>query len=200
MFKQQMKFQKIVTYVVLAVCALSFLYSLGLMTDIYDTFYLTMVDPNNPDKTEVQGSQIYYHMQDFNKQLLAVAITLIVVSLTLFITGVHNRRKYYVSNYVATGLVAVCNLAASIWMIINIALFRAEYLQIDFEALKKFIETHPNVQYNDSTFWFDIGFVLCALLIVSALAVAGNLIWKIMITKRENELLGGNIAKEVTAQ
>lgn len=200
MFKQQMKFQKIVTFAVLAVCVLCFIYSLGLMTDIYDTFYLTMYDPDNIDDTAVPGSQIYYHMQDFNKMLLNVAIVLIVVALTLFISGTHNRRKYYALNYVSTGLVAVCNLAASIWMLINIAFYRAEYLQIDFEALKKFIETHPSVEYNDSTFWFDIGFVLCALLIVSALAAAGNLIWKIIITKRENELLGGNVAKEVTAQ
>lgn len=200
MFRQQMKFQKIMTYAVLAVCVLCFVYSLGLMTDIYDTFYLTMVDPDNIDDTPVQGSQIYYHMQDFNKQLLTVAIVLIVVSLTMFIAGMHNRRKYYVLNYISTGLVAVCNIAASIWMLIKIAFYRAEYVQIDFEALKKFIETHPNVKYNDSTFWFDIGYVICVLLIVSALAVTGNLIWKIIITKRENELLNGSATKEVTAQ
>ena len=71
MYKTQMKLQKILCLLAIFASALVFIYSLGIMTDLYDSLYFTMMDPTNPDDTWVPGSQIYYNMQPFNKELLA---------------------------------------------------------------------------------------------------------------------------------
>ena len=44
MYKRQMKLQKILCLLAIAASALVFIYSLGLMTDLYDSLYGTMTD------------------------------------------------------------------------------------------------------------------------------------------------------------
>lgn len=198
MFKTQLKFQKIVAIAMVIAAALTFVYSLGVMTDLYDMLYFAVEVEDGNYKTQVDGAELYYVMQPFNKLLLSFSIALILVSLTLFITNGHKRRLYYVGNYVTTGLAAVSNVAVAIWGMVEVSKYRAQFLQIDFEALKAFCEKYKR-SYTESTFWFDIGYVVFALLIVAALVCVGNLIWKIIIMKREKELLSGNAKKEALA-
>ena len=69
MYKKQMKFQKAVCLLVLAASVIVFLYSLGIMTDLYDALYTTIGAPDKPDNTRrnpVAGAFIYYDMQGFN--------------------------------------------------------------------------------------------------------------------------------------
>ena len=140
MYKKQLAVQKIICFAALAVSALVFLYSLGLMTDLYDSLYFTMMDASNPDDTWVPGSQIYYHMQPFNKQLLVYAIGMSLVACLLFITSTHARRRYYVGNLVSTAAFVGTGTALSIWSHIELDAFKAEFLQIDFESLQFFAE------------------------------------------------------------
>lgn len=198
MFKTQLRFQKIMTYAMLIVAAIVFVYSLGLMTDIYDMLYFTTREVDGEYFSSIDGGTIYYDMQPYNKLLLAFSVALIFVSLTLFITNGHKRRLYHVGNYVSTGLVAVSNIAVAIWGMVQTAIWRAKFLQIDFVALKQYSEIW-DTYYSESTFCFDIGYVIYALLIVAALVCVGNLIWKILLMKREKELLSGNVNMEVTA-
>ena len=58
MYRKQMTWQKILCFAAIAVSAVVFLYALGLMTDLYDSLYYTMMDPNNPADTWVTGSGI----------------------------------------------------------------------------------------------------------------------------------------------
>lgn len=198
MFKTQLKFQKIVALTMLIVAALSFVYSLGIMTDLYDMLYFAVEVEGSGYNTQVDGAELYYVMQPFNKMLLSLSIALILISLTLYITNGHKRRLYYVGNYVSTGLVAVSNISVAIWGMVEVSKYRAQFLQIDFDELKKFCEANSR-SFTDSTFWFDVGYVVFALLIVAALVCVGNLIWKVLLMKREKELLSGNYVKEVTA-
>ena len=63
MYKKQMILQRIVCYVMLIAAALVFVYSLGIMTDMYDSkFAYYAEDIENP---MVAGTEIYYIMQDF---------------------------------------------------------------------------------------------------------------------------------------
>ena len=59
MYKKQLIFQKIVCMAMLAMSAIVFLYSLGIMTDIYNTLYYTLPNPNNIYSSKVSGSAIY---------------------------------------------------------------------------------------------------------------------------------------------
>lgn len=203
-----MKFQKVICVLMLIASAVVFIYSLGLVTDLYDSLYLTMMDPEDLSYTMVEGSQIYYEMQgydpatndftgfNFNAALTMVGIGLILVNLILFITCTHSRRKYYIGNYIAVGLSAACSVGASVWAIFNVIAFREKFLQIDFDALKEFSEMW-NTHYSDSTMWFDVVyFVFGFLLLMTALLVA-NLILKVIVMKKEQRLIGSR--KDVRA-
>lgn len=198
MFKTQLKFQKIIAYATLIVAALVFVYALGMTTDLYDMLYYATYEIDGEYFSDIDGALIFYDIQPFNTALLVCSIVLILISLTLFITNGHKRRLYYVGNYVSTGLVAVANVAVALYGMVEVSIFRAQFFKIDFEAVKEYSEFW-NTLYTESTFWFDIGYVVFALLIVAALVCVGNLIWKVILMKREKELLSGNVVKEVTA-
>lgn len=191
-----MVFQRIVCYVVLAASALVFIYSLGLLTDLYDSLYLTIRDPANLEMTTVKGSRIYYDMQPFNSELTRAGIGLILVSLVLFLMNTHSRRKYYVGNFFATALSVVCNIAATVWAVMKISAFKAQFLQIDFEALKAHAEMWKSL-YTESTFWFDAGYVVFGILMAATVLLVVNLVLKLNVMKEEKRLIGSG--KEVKA-
>lgn len=196
MYKKQLVFQRIVCMLMLFASGIVFVYSLGLMTDLYDSLYSTMMNPDDYLETTVEGSIIYYDMQQFNHNLTYVAIGLILVTLILFITSTHSRRKYYIGNYIAIGLSVVCNVAASIWALIEVFAYKAQYKQIDFEQLKFHSELW-NTYYTESTFWFDVSVVVFGILLVVTVLLIVNLILKLIMMKEEKRLIGSR--KDVRA-
>lgn len=196
MYKKQMVFQKIICIAVLVASALVFLYSLGLMTDLYDSLYMTMMDPEDLESTWVPGSIIYYEMQPFNSSLTKAGIGLILVSLVLFITNTHSRRRYYIGNFFAVALSTVGNVAVSVWMLKNIAVYRQQFLTIDFEAMKSFSEMWKT-PYIDSTFWFDACYAVCGVLLVATALLVANMILKLIVMKEEKRMIGSR--KDVKA-
>ena len=197
MYKKQMKLQKAVCLFVLAASVIIFLYSLGIMTDLYESLYFTIRNPDNPSRNPVAGSLIYYDMQDFNKQFLHVGIGLILASLLLFITSTHVRRRYYIGNVIAVAVNAVANVAAAVWAHDQIAAFKEQYLTtVDFEALMDF-STKRNTYYTESTFWFDIHTLVFCIAIVANVLLVANLIWKFRLVKEEKQLV--TMGKEAAA-
>lgn len=191
MYKKQMKFQRLVCFILLAASALVFIYSLGLVTDLYDAFYSTIRNPNKIYDAKVDGAWIFYEIQPFNSMLTVVSLVLIGCSLLAFITNTHSRRKYYLANYITVGISTVANVAASIWIAINVAKYRTQFITtVDFEALKEYSETWDTLYIGpDQTFWFDIGFVICGILIIVAALGIFNLIWKTKLMKEEKRLI-----------
>ncbi len=189
MYRKQMTFQKIVCLCVLIAGALVFLYALGLVTDLYDSLYFTMYDPNDYHLTDVPGSIIYYDMQNFNHELLIVSIGLIVLSLLLFITSTNTRRRYYIGNYIAVGINAAAGIGAAVWALPQILAFREQYLTtVDFEALKAYSEMWKTL-YTESTFWFDISQAVFGFVILTVVLSIVNLIWKLDMMKTERRLI-----------
>lgn len=191
MYKRQMSLQKILCYITVGVSASIFVYSLGILTDLYDSLYLTMRNPSDLSQTSVPGSMIYYNMQGFNQSLMLAGIGLILLSLLLLLTNTHTRRKYYIGNYVATGLWAVAAVGVTVWGHVQIEFYKAQFLQLDFEALRKHADTWKTL-YTESTFWFDAHYVLFALLIVVAVLLVCNACWKISLMKQEEALLSNH--------
>ncbi len=188
MYKKQMTVQKILCMAAIIMSAVVFFYSLGIMTDLYDSLYNTMRNPNDYFQTDVPGSIVYYNMQQFNQYFLVYSIVLIVLAALLFVTNTHSRRKYYISNYIATGLFAAASVYMTWFGHTYIEIFRAQFLQVDFEALKEHAEMWGSL-YTESTFWFDIHYAVFALLlIVSALLIA-NAVWKVSLMKEEARLI-----------
>ena len=190
MYKKQLTVQKILCLAALIVSAVVFLYALGIMTDLYDALYDTMRNPNDVFQTDVPGSIVYYNMQEFNRVFLKYSIGLILLGVLLLITNTHVRRKYYIGNYVAIGLFAAASVAISIFGHIYIEIFKGQFLQVDFAALKEHAEMWGTL-YTESTFWFDLHYFVFALLIIVAVLLVANAVWKTRLMKEEQQLLHG---------
>ena len=99
-----MTLQRIVCYALLIAAVMVFVYSLGMVTDLYEALF-NYADVSSKRKY-VQGAEIYYNIQPFNKQLTGVSIALILSAVSLFVFNTHKRRKYYIGNYVTVVLSA----------------------------------------------------------------------------------------------
>ena len=193
MYKKQMTFQRVVCMALLAACVIVFIYSLGLMTDLYDGVYQTYRN----GVSRVEGGDIYMNMQEFNRQLTALSIVMLLVGLFNFVMGTNSRRKYYIGNYLSIGLTVVCNVGVSFWAVTQIMDFKKYYLTMDFEALEKQLATRANSYFTTSTFWFDASFVVFGIVLLVTVLLVVNLILKIMVMKSEKSLIGSR--KDVRA-
>lgn len=188
MYKKQIAFQKFICLLGIFAGAATFIYSLGLVTDLYDCLYTTMMNPNNLAETSVTGSIVFYDIQPFNKTLTVMSIVMILLGCALFLTNTHTRRKYYVGNYVAIGLYCAFGVGLSLWSHFEIEKYKAQFLQINFEELKAHSELWKTA-YTESTFWFDLhNYVFGAVMVVAVLLII-NLLWKLILMKTENKLI-----------
>ncbi len=189
MYKSQMKFQKIVCYLVLIASATIFIYALGFATDLFDSLYVMIPDPEDLSTAYVPGAEIFYDIQPFNKSLTKVSIALILISLFMLVMNTHTRRKYYVGNYVAIALTTIANVASSVWALKNVLQYKEQYLtKLDFEALETWAEiwkTSPEKKL----FWFNAGYFVFGLLLLSTVLLLANLIWKIYVVNAEKKLI-----------
>ena len=189
MYKKQLAIQKIVCIFCIIAAALSFLYSLGIITDIYDSLYSTMWNPNDLTKTDVPGSIIYYDMQNFNAQFVNVSVGLILMGAFLFITNTHSRRRYYIGNYAAIAIYSVATLAVTVWSHFEISAFKVQFLTtVDFEAMKSYSELW-GTPYIDSTFMLDLHYAVAAAAVLSVAALVGNMVGKILLMREEAKLI-----------
>ena len=188
MYKKQMKCQKAVCLLCMISSVIVFLYALGIMTDLYDSLYSTMMNPADLTQTTVPGSIVYYNMQEFNSVFLKYSIGLILLACLLYITNTHIRRKYYIGNYIAAALFVIANVNIAIWAHQYIEAFKAQFLNVDFEALKKHAELWKTT-YTESTFWFDIHIAVFAIALIASAALVGVVLWKVSLMKEEQKLI-----------
>jgi hypothetical protein len=172
------------------------LYALGIMTDLYDTLYSTMKNPANLSETDVPGSIVYYNMQAFNSYFLRESIVLILIACLLFLTNTHVRRRYYIGNYISVAIFAIANIYVAIEAHGYIEAFKERFLRVDFNALKEHAEMWKTA-YSESTFWFDIHYVVFAFSVLVAVALVASTIWKVRLMKEEARLIA--VGKEKTA-
>ena len=191
MYKKQMALQRVFCILAIAASALVFVYALGYMTDVFDMIYML----RESYKTE-EINRFLTEMDLFNRELVRVGIGLILLSLTLLLTNTHTRRKYYAGNYIAVGLNAAAEVAATVLMHGKIAAFKAQYLTegfIDFEVVKNWADRNSRnggiSVYTESTFWFDAHYFVFGILLLAAVLLIWNAIWKTTLMKREREAL-----------
>ena len=208
MYKKQLKVQKIVCLLALVVAVILFLYTLGIMTDLYDSLYSTLrirveEDANSSTgytitatERSVAGSMVYFNMQEFNKVFVNYSLVYIVLVALLYVTNTSTRRKYYISNYVSIGLVTLASLYIPIFAHPYIEIFKAQWLKLDFAALKEYSETY-GTKYTESTLWFDLHYFVFALMFLIAVAMVAMCAWKIVLMREERRLIEAE--KKVTA-
>ena len=184
MYKKQIRMQRILCIALLMISAVVFIYSLGIMTDLYDALYGTY----RRGKTSISGAEVYMDMQDFNKLFLRFSIGLILLSVLLFITNTHNRRRYYIGNYCAVGIFSAASIAFSVWAHGQIEAFKAQFLTIDFEKLLEHATSRKTL-YTESTFWFDLHYLIFGLLLIGTVLLIANVFWKRKLMKEEHALV-----------
>ncbi len=202
MYKTQLKIQKFTCLAAIIISALVFVYALGIMTDIYDSLYQAVTiktEAGTGNKyasgEKVGGATIYMDMQDFNQKLLIGSIVMIVLGAFLFVTNTSTRRRYYITNYIAIGLYSVVGLALTVYSHIQIQAFRTQFLTtVDFEGLKEFSDMWGTL-YTESTFAFDIHYLVFGLLVLVIAALIANVVWKLKLVSEEKALLAGKGAK-----
>lgn len=198
MYKKQMTVQKILCLLAVIVAVVLFLYALGIMTDLYDTLYTTLrirvegedgVYSLNVTERSVPGAKVYTDMsQGLNQWLVMASIVYILLAVLLFVTNTNVRRRYYIGNYTAIGLFAVASFYIPIASHGVIEYFKAQWLKVDFAALKEYSETFSST-YTESTLWFDLHYVVFALMILMAVLLVANAVWKAMLMKEEAKLV-----------
>lgn len=188
MYKKHLTVQRFVCLAAIIASAIVFVYSLGIMTDLYDALYDTMRNPNNITQTDVPGSIVYYNMQEFNQFFLRYSIVLIVLACVLYITNTHSRRRYYMGNYVSIALFSGFSVYLTIFAHRYIQIFKQQWLQVDFAALKAHSELWGTL-YTESTFWFDLHYCVFAILLIIVIALIANAYWKIQLMKEEDKLV-----------
>lgn len=188
MYKKQMTAQKFLCLAAIIISAIFFIYSLGIMTDLYDSLYDTMRNPSDITQTDVSGSIVYYAMQAFNRQLLMLSIGQILLAVLLFITNTHSRRRYYIGNYAATGLFTAFAVYNTVYAHVNIEEAKRQFLQVDFAALKEHAEMWGTL-YTESTFWFDLHYAVFGLLLAVCALLVANAVWKVRLMKDEAALV-----------
>ncbi|MCR4793364.1 MAG: hypothetical protein K5871_11475 [Lachnospiraceae bacterium] len=189
MYKKQMIMQKIVCFIMLASSVVTFAYSLGIMSDLYESFYYSIRSTENPDRNPIAGSLIYYDMQAFNKSFLHAGIALILISLLLFVTNTHIRRRYYVGNVFAVMANVIANIAVTVWASGQIDMYKNKFLtEVDFQAFRDYADL-MNSYYTESTFWFDVHIYVFGFSIISCLLLTGTLVWKFVLMDGEKKLL-----------
>ena len=188
MYKKQMTAQKLLCLAAVIVSAIFFLYTLGIMTDLYDSLYDTMRNPNNVTQTDVPGSIVYYNMQEFNRMFLVLSIGQIMLGCLRYLTNTHSRRRYYIGNYVTTGLFVAGGVYNAWFAHTYIEIFKKQFLQVDFAALKEHAEMWGTL-YTESTFWFDLHYLVFALLLIVCVLLVVNAVWKVRLMKDEAALV-----------
>lgn len=197
MYKKQMTFQRIVCLAMIVACAIVFVYSLGLSTDLYDGAARTFRSMKNLESSQVEGAAIYFKVDEFNKTLTIVALGMLLVNLILYVTGTNSRRKYYIGNFISVGLSTVCNVGVSYWAVTELMELRTEYLKMDFKKLEEVVSTRANAYYTDSTFWFDAAWIVFGLVVLLTVLLIVNLVLKIIMMNSEKRLIGSR--KDVRA-
>ena len=186
MFKPQMKFQKVLFIVLMILSGAVFVYSLGIMTDLYGLYQTQALGG-------VPGSQIFIDMQKYNHNMVLISIGLIIISCLPFIFASNTRRKYYIGNTVSTYIQAGAFVGAAVYLAINALKFRSQFVNtVDFEFYKTIADA-MNFMYTDSTGYFLVGLLMAVLLLAGAGAAVYNLNWKTKLVKQEDAILKGEV-------
>lgn len=211
--KTQMRFQKYICLVMIIVGALALAYAFCYASGgLAELGHQVEMDGTSMFETYAEGkydATLFVKIQGFNDALMYCGIAIILLAVCLYITSCNKRRNYYVTNYVATGVCAGGNIIISVILMALNGVWMGRFKNVDFAAWAEFnangaldyIEAGREVpdvykHYSESTLWFQIGFVVYALVIVASVLLILNLVWKIKLMQGEKKLLNGSVTVE----
>lgn len=196
--KTQMRFQKILMLVTLVVAALSFVYALSFCGGtIYQ--YNSLYDQINKVE-EVEGAEaLFLASQKYNDILIGLSVAFIVIVALNFVMASQSRRNYYVTNYISIILTAVYAVVFAILLLVFVSNTFSLFAAIDREVAE-FEYSLVMDDFKYSVVNFILGYLMAALMIVNAVILVLNLVWKIKLMKGEKQLLKGVMYRDASGR
>lgn len=200
--KTQMRFQKILSLVTLIVAALCFVFTMAFLTGGMGNVHYYIEVSGTVVTDKINALNFFNAAQSFVDGSLILSIIFILAVAVVYATATNSRRNYYVTNYVAVGIVVVAALVITIYSFIGISnVMNLFYNDIAWESgtnggnnyAEKFNEQYP---LDKSALSFVLGYILYAIVVVDVIAWVLNLIWKIKLMKGEKALLKEGFVKE----
>lgn len=211
--KTQMRFQKILMYVSLAVAALTFVFGLAFLTGSLGkaTHYIDHIGAVEIDY--INAKEFITVSQSMTGNLITMGIVFIILAALLFITSCHSRRKYYITNYIAVGLFVAFALVVFVYILIMVITVSDLFLNgIAWESgtnLTQFGYCNVADQFvnfaeypieRTDTITFTLGYIMAVFVLIDAVLVCLSTVWKVLLMKGEKRLLGGSAAKAEPAE
>jgi hypothetical protein len=187
MKRKQMVYQKIILLITLVLVGAVFMFSLGFATNLYSLKYHA---DESSSMLYVEGAELYYSVQPFNRQLLGDSAILLILCILMFATLTHRRRLYYASNYITTSAFCAFSAYYGATLIVNALYIKQLYIVIDFDKMKE-ITDMLSLRFVNSSFMLNLGVVLSVLLIAISVALIANLVWKTINMRKEKRKIGG---------
>ncbi|MGN0812561.1 MAG: hypothetical protein ACI4MQ_03520 [Candidatus Coproplasma sp.] len=188
--KTQMKFQKIISLVSLIVAAVVFVYALsffsGNLSDLLG--YISQFDD-----TFTVADDFLYSGQAFVSNMVTISIVFFCVIAFIYITSTNTRRNYYITNYIAIGLITFMCVFVALFGIINICVLMGKFYGLDWTAISNYYLNNTDYvrEVSKSPAIFIIGLVVFLLVLALAAVWVYNLIWKKKLMDGEKALLAG---------
>ena len=195
--KTQMRFQKILMIATLVIGALGVVYALIFCSGGFNQ--LCLLGGEGIDGVD----KFIKKVQSSNDTLFTLGIVYVVVCLLPLIAACQKRRKYYITNYIAIGVVVVFQIIYSILLVVTISNVMKVYNKADFETASLSYELFDfAVQYGDFSTkpWTPtVGYVLMGVSLVDAVLLVLNVVWKVLLTMGEKKLLNPNKPADTVA-
>lgn len=153
-------------------------------------------------KTDVESlagaRDFFFATQGVSDTMLILGIVLILGVCLNYIMGSQSRRKYYVTNYVATGIIVVIQIVTAIVVIAMVVNCQGLLAKINLEEAKSIYESiYPVGSWKYSVWTMPLGYGLAGILVLNAVGFILNLVWKIKLMQGEKRLLESGAVKEV---
>ena len=200
--KTQMRFQKILSYVTLVIAALCLVFTVSFLTGgMGNVHYYVPLEGGVPSD-KINATNFINASQGFVSTMLILSIVFILVAALLFVTASNRRRKYYVTNYIAIGVLSAFAIAVAVYMFIGVSnVMNLFYNDIAWEAgtnggnnyADMFNSNYPVAK---SAANFVLGYALGAIVACTAVVHGLNLLWKIKLMQGEKALLQAGLVKE----
>lgn len=193
--KTQMRFQKTLCLLTLIMSAITIVYAFGFITG----GMATVGDIFDYRNDYFNAANVFNFGQQVNDIILNLGIVFLCLVALMYIFACQKRRNYYITNYIAIGVSALYMVVFAVVGIILVVQTQVRFIsEVDWEtfyggniSLDRFAHT------GDSQVMFYIGYVVYFLVILNALALGYNLLWKIKLMKGEKALLEAGLQKEV---
>ena len=193
--KTQMRFQKTLCLLTLIMSAITIVYAFGFITG----GMATVGDIFDYRNDYFNAANVFNFGQPVNDIILNLGIVVLCLVALMYIFACQKRRNYYITNYIAIGVSALYMVVFAVVGIILVVQTQVRFIsEVDWDtfyggniSLDRFAHT------GDSQVMFYIGYVVYFLVILNALALGYNLLWKIKLMKGEKALLEAGLQKEV---